>query len=161
MRTMTMGVARPGVFVASVLAASLSVPGCQPDDGNPLGAAGATAVVGSGAGTAAADDVGFEATVLPLIDEACRCHQTEPILMAPLSLKRGEAYDNLVSVPALQLASMARVEPGSLNASYLWHKLNGTQAEVGGSGKIMPSTLPLSQAEREVFGRWIAAGAPR
>lgn len=104
---------------------------------------------------------GFEATVMPLVDEACRCHQTEPFLMAPFSLKHGEAYDQLVGVASFDVPSMVRVAPGSLNTSYLWHKVTGTQLEVMGKGVIMPPTVPLDQAEQEVFGRWIAAGAPR
>ena len=98
---------------------------------------------------------------MPLVNEACRCHQTEPILMAPFSLKQGEAYDNLVGVPSFDVPSMVRVAPGSLNNSYLWHKVDGTQLEVMGKGQIMPPGVPLNPSERDVFGRWIAAGAPR
>ena len=116
---------------------------------------------GGMAGGGAASPDGFELSVMPLVNEACRCHQTEPILMAPFSLKQGEAYDNLVSVPSLDVPSMVRVAPGSLNASYLWHKVDGTQLEVMGKGQIMPPTVPLHPSERDIFGRWIAAGAPR
>lgn len=80
--------------------------------------------------------------------------------MAPFSLKRGEAYALLVGAPAQQLPSMLRVKPGSLQESYLWHKLEGTQAQVGGSGLIMPSTIPLNATEKLIFQRWIEAGAP-
>ncbi len=113
------------------------------------------------AGSGAASPDGFELTVMPLVNEACRCHQTEPILMAPFSLKQGEAYDNLVGVTSLDVPSMVRVAPGSLNNSYLWHKVDGTQLEVMGKGQIMPPGVPLNPSERDVFGRWIAAGAPR
>jgi hypothetical protein len=104
-------------------------------------------------------DYGFAANVLPLINMACNCHQSSPILMAPFSLKPAEAYANLVNKPAMQLPSMMLVQPGALNESYVWHKINGTQAQVGGQGSIMPSTIPLNAEERRVFERWIAAGA--
>ncbi|HKU44349.1 MAG TPA: hypothetical protein VJR89_39590 [Polyangiales bacterium] len=94
----------------------------------------------------------------PLINSACNCHQSTP-LMAPFGLKPAEAYANLVNKPAMQLPSMLLVEPGDLNDSYLWHKINGTQLQVGGMGLIMPSTVPLNAEERRVFERWIAAGA--
>ena len=54
---------------------------------------------------------------------------------------------------------MALVKPGALNASYLWHKVNGTQLQVGGMGQIMPSTIPLKPDELLVVERWIAGGA--
>jgi hypothetical protein len=80
--------------------------------------------------------------------------------MAPFSLKHGEAYGNLVDVPSIQLPSMVRVKPGATSASYLWHKIDGTQLQVGGSGMIMPYTFPLNPDERAIFERWITAGAP-
>lgn len=104
-------------------------------------------------------DFGFAATVQPLVDEACNCHQSTPILMAPFSLKPGEAFASLVNVPSGEAKGMLLVKPGSLNESYLWLKVNGTQAEVGGTGTIMPPTVPLNAEERRVFERWIAGGA--
>jgi hypothetical protein len=105
------------------------------------------------------DAPSFAVTVQPLLNEACNCHQTTPALMAPFSLKAGEAYDNLVDQPSMQLPSMLLVKPGALNESYLWHKVSGTHLEVGGEGLIMPFTVPLVPAELSVFERWIAAGA--
>src|SRR5262245_20366193 len=70
------------------------------------GQSGAVALAGAGAGTGAgtggagaAGGVGFEATVQPFINKACNCHQSTPVLMAPFSLKQGEAFGNLVNVP--------------------------------------------------------------
>ena len=134
-------------------------------------AAGAPAVAGSGAGgnslvsagtsgLAQPESVGFAATVQPFIDKACNCHESSPILMAPFSLKPADAYGQLVNMPSQQLPSMVRVKPGSIEQSYLWHKISGTQLQVGGSGMIMPSTIPLSAEEKLIFERWINAGAP-
>lgn len=104
-------------------------------------------------------DFSFAANVQPLVDEACNCHQSSPILMAPFSLKPAEAFANLVNKPSAEVPSMLMVKPGSLNDSYLWLKVNGTQAQVGGTGQIMPPTVPLNADERRVFERWIAGGA--
>lgn len=125
---------------------------CGSDDG------GAGAPAGGMAG-AGADDVSFAATVQPLFDQACNCHQSTP-LMAPFSLKAADAYDNIVGAPASQLPSMPLVTPGKLNQSYLWHKLDGTQLEVGGLGARMPSNIPLDESQKDIVARWIAAGAP-
>jgi hypothetical protein len=122
------------------------------------GDGGATGMAGM---TSNDPTVAFEASVLPVINVACNCHQSEPILMAPFSLKPAEAYDNLVDKPSIQVTTMPLVEPGSLNQSYLWHKVNGTHLEVGGSGLTMPSTIPLDATQLAAIERWIAAGAPR
>ena len=142
--------------------------GCAGGDGasdgggsGAAGSAGAMTIATAGGGATGLDAVSFELSIQPKLNEACNCHQSTPILMAPFTLKPGEAYDALVGVPSVQLPSMLRVKPGSLNESYLWHKINGTQAEVGGSGMIMPFTIPLRPDERDLFGRWIASGAQR
>ncbi len=129
------------------------VAACGKDDGG--GVAGGSA--GDAAGASA--DVGFGTSVQPLFELACNCHQSTP-LMAPFSLEVPEAYDNLVEVPSAQLPTMNLVTPGKLNESYLWHKLEGTQLEVGGSGDRMPSTIPLDEDQKAIVARWISAGAP-
>lgn len=111
------------------------------------------------AGSGFEGDVSFATTVGPLFAQSCSCHQTEP-LMAPFSLKAAEAYGNTVGILSNQMPSMPLVDPGKLNNSYLWHKVNGTQLEVGGSGDIMPSNIPLFANERKIIERWIVAGAP-
>lgn len=121
-------------------------------------AAGSSGAAGA-AGASGIAPISFAQSIQPKITEACNCHQSTPILMAPFSLKVGEAYGNLVGAASLQLPAMQRVKPGSLNESYVWHKLNDTQLEVGGSGLIMPSNIPLTAEELDLFGRWIAAGA--
>jgi hypothetical protein len=154
------------VTARRLLACSLLLASCEsgdtPDDISlPAGTGGGAAGGGAAGAGAGASMYGFEATVMPLVDEACRCHQTEPALMAPFSLKRGEAYDQLIGVASIDVPSMVRVAPGSLNDSYLWHKVLGTQVEVMGKGQIMPPGVPLNESERDVFARWIVAGAPR
>ncbi|HMJ12413.1 MAG TPA: hypothetical protein VK524_13405 [Polyangiaceae bacterium] len=142
--------------------ASSELLGCG-GDSRPDGSAGAAADTGNAGagGMAGVGSLGFEQSIQPKINEACSCHQTTPMLMAPFSLKVGEAYEALVGVVSGQVPTMLRVKPGSLNESYLWHKINGTQSEVHGSGQIMPPGVPLRADELDLFGRWIAAGAPR
>ncbi|MET0386483.1 MAG: hypothetical protein ABW321_11015, partial [Polyangiales bacterium] len=122
-----------------------------------FGTAGAATAAGAAAAPPGGD--GFEAKVQPFIDKACNCHQSSPVLMAPFSLKRGEAYALMVNVPSMQLPGMLLVKPGSTAESYLWHKVNGTHLDVGGSGMIMPYTFPLNAEEKQIFERWIAGGA--
>jgi hypothetical protein len=126
-------------------------------DGTPSTTAGSP---GGSAGTSSTtnDGTSFETSVQPFITKACNCHQSTP-LMAPFSLKAGEAYKAIVNVPSSQLPAMLLIKPGSTQESYLWHKVNGTFTDVGGSGMIMPFTLPLNTEEKKIFERWITAGA--
>jgi hypothetical protein len=96
--------------------------------------------------------------VQPFIAKACNCHQSDP-LMAPFSLRQADAYKAIVNAPSGQVPSMMLVKPGSTQESYLWHKVDGTFKEVGGTGMIMPSTIPLNAEEKKIFERWIVAGA--
>lgn len=69
-----------------------------------------------------------------------------------------DAYMELVGVPA-NGSPLSRVEPGSSAASYLWHKLSGTQGDVG-SGQQMPiGAPPLEQSTIDLIAQWIDEGA--
>ena len=140
--------------------------GSEPDS-NPAtlsGAGGAPVAIngssasGSAGVPAGAGGYSFEATVQPFINMACNCHQSTP-LMAPFSLKPGEAFKGLVNVPSMQLPHMLLVRPSSTQDSYLWHKIDNTHLQVGGSGQVMPSTIPLNADEKKIFERWILGGA--
>lgn len=76
-----------------------------------------------------------------------------------MNLSAGQAYGNTVNVESLERAGMDRIEPGAPDDSYLVHKIQGTQADVGGSGVRMPVGGQLTQAEIETIRSWIAAGA--
>jgi len=146
--------------IGRALASVACLVGCGDDGGNAGGNAGGGA--GSGAGGAAVAPVSYAGEIQPLVEIACNCH-TSPDYMtlgAPFSLEASVAYANLVMAPSQQVPSMQLVVPGSLNQSYLWLKVTGTQAEVtGGGGQIMPPNVPLTDAERDLVGRWIASGA--
>ena len=69
------------------------------------------------------------------------------------------AYATLVGVPSNESA-LDRVAAGSTQDSYLWHKLQGTQNSVGGSGQQMPGGGgSLTPAELDLIEAWIAGGA--
>ena len=87
------------------------------------------------------------------------CHSSTSA-SAGLSLADGESFSSLVGVPSSQLDSMNRVEPADTSQSYLIHKLEGTQATVGGSGSQMPrGESPLSDEELQAIKDWINEGA--
>lgn len=83
---------------------------------------------------------------------------------AGLDLTAGNAYDQIVNQPSTQLPPMDLIEPNQLNQSYLWHKVNGTQGGVGGSGDQMPVggpflTDPGNEADLSTLQEWIQGGA--
>ncbi len=101
--------------------------------------------------------------VQPIFSGVCAvpgCHAgTTP--QQALNLSDGLAHSNIVNVPANQLVGMMRVRPGQPDQSYLVHKIQGTQASVGGTGNRMPlGGTPLTQAQIDTIRDWIAAGAP-
>jgi len=99
--------------------------------------------------------------IQPIWDANCvtGCHRPGGTAAAWFILS-SDAYANIVGQPSLELATMNRVEPGSLENSYLWHKINDTHIEVGGSGSVMPpppvATLPAQ--ELATIAEWIEAG---
>ena len=86
----------------------------------------------------------------------CDCHTP-----GSGGLKMGDAataYMNLVGVPASK-GMLKRVEPGDATKSFMWHKINGTQADVGG-GSQMPLGAPaLPQETIDLITEWIDGGA--
>jgi hypothetical protein len=75
-------------------------------------------------------------------------------------LSVGRTFSSVVEVPSLEVPSLRRVRPFLPDSSYLVHKIQGTQASVGGSGDRMPlSGGPLTEDEIAVIRAWIAGGA--
>jgi hypothetical protein len=73
-------------------------------------------------------------------------------------LAEGAAYDNIVSVRAIQNPSIFRVSPGDAANSYLWRKITPGQPI---TGDRMPQTGSITEAERQLVTDWILRGAPR
>ena len=77
-----------------------------------------------------------------------------------MSLVAGQAFSNVVNVPAIELPTMNRVTPNQPDNSYLVHKVQDTHVDVGGSGGRMPlNRSPLSQSDIDLIRAWIQAGA--
>jgi hypothetical protein len=106
-----------------------------------------------------AQSVSFTEDLLPVFKRNClACHVTGEE-QGRLALVPGKAYASLVGVPALY-GSLARVEPGSPERSYLVHKLEGTHLDVAGRGTRMPMGFPpLEPQILESIKAWISAGA--
>jgi len=118
-------------------------------------------------------------SIQPLWEEACvSCHsaddsgddsggdsgdsgsvssESDSLASAGLDLS-GDAYETLLTWENAS-SGMALVVPHSAEDSYLWHKLSGTQDEVGGSGGVMPRGETLPPADRELVEAWILQGA--
>lgn len=125
--------------------------------GGPGDEAGDT--TGAAGGTTGEDDgPSFVASVWPILDEECGCHQ-DSNGAGKLRLAEEDAYANLVDMPSNQLPSMLLVKPGSSEESYLWHKLNDTHKSVGGEGKRMPPSGLLDADVLDVVKQWIDQGA--
>jgi hypothetical protein len=112
-------------------------------------------------------DLSHAADIQPIWDAHCvdACHEPDGEWGFLLDMSV-DAYDDIVGVMAPQLASMNHIEPGDPDSSYIWHKINNTQAGEGGSGLQMPkaptggTATVLTQAEMDMIEAWITAGAP-
>jgi len=63
-----------------------------------------------------------------------------------------------VGVPSTQVPGMNRIQEGDKERSYLFHKLRGTHATVGGTGARMPrGGAPLTDEEIAKIGAFIDA----
>jgi mono/diheme cytochrome c family protein len=87
-----------------------------------------------------------------------QCHNSVG-LSGGLDLSEGNAFSNTLNVPAIELASMDRVEPGDPEHSYLWRKLEGTHVDAGGSGNKMPLSGTITDEQKALVKAWIEAGA--
>lgn len=100
----------------------------------------------------------FASDVQPILDANCHCHVDA--VPAPAELSFTDAYANLVNMASTEAAGLDRVEPGSPGDSYLWHKINGTHASVGGSGDPMPAPGGgLDAGSLATIEAWISGGA--
>lgn len=107
--------------------------------------------------------ISFAEDIQPIFTNSCAfaggCHAGGSPALG-MNLSAGQAYQNIVSVPADQLSSMNRIEPGEPDNSYLIHKIQGTQSSVGGTGQRMPLTgCCLSQTQIDLIRAWVNAGA--
>jgi hypothetical protein len=108
---------------------------------------------------AMANEVSFATDIVPLLKSRCVMCHLPGAEQAGLALHPKGGYANLIDVKSTQ-SPLVRVLPGKPDDSYLYRKLTGTQAQVGGSGERMPfgdATLTAEEIER--VRRWIEGGA--
>jgi hypothetical protein len=108
---------------------------------------------------AMANEVSFATDIVPLLKSRCVMCHLPGAEQAGLALHPKGGYANLIDVKSTQ-SPLVRVLPGKPDDSYLYRKLTGTQAQVGGSGERMPfgdATLTVEEIER--VRRWIEGGA--
>jgi len=89
------------------------------------------------------------------------CHGSARV--AGLDLRPDVAYANLVGVPALTVAGLARVAPGDPAGSVLWNVLAkgiGVPGADALPGIAMPIGGRLTAEDVDAVRLWIAAGAP-
>ncbi len=126
-----------------------------PDNGGNGDNGGGNGSTGGGTPTLTGD-------VQPILSANCAlsgCHSgASP--QEGMNLGPGQTFGNTVDVPSNE-SGLDRIEPNQPDQSYLVHKIQGTQASVGGSGGRMPlGGIPLSQADIDTIRAWITAGAP-
>ena len=109
--------------------------------------------------------VSLSGDVQPIFSNSCAlsgCHAGATPAQN-LNLEAGNTFTanlGLVNVPSLEAPALKRVEPGNSAASYVVHKLEGTQASVGGIGNQMPlGVQPLADVEIQIIKDWIDQGA--
>ncbi len=110
--------------------------------------------------------VSYAADIEPIFVRICSdCHQeggyggangVEPLANHNLSM--GDGYMALTTQQSQQNTDMALVGD-TPEESYLWHKLNGTQNSVGGTGERMPMFGALTNDELGLVEAWIIGGA--
>lgn len=174
--------------VAALLAATLVlVGGCDSgggtDTGNETdanssgtGAASDTPATSTDDPTTTADDTsgssGDEPTTGPaavtyaeiqtIWDMRCTASCHEPggsgQIQTGLDLTAAVSYAQTVDATSIGAPALVRIAPGSVDSSYLWHKLKNTQLDVNGAGFQMPAG-GLPQADLDKIQAWIEAGA--
>jgi hypothetical protein len=85
------------------------------------------------------------------------CHLGPASLAQEGLVLSGNAYPNIVGVPANQNRSIFRVTPGKLANSYLWRKISPGAGTI--VGEPMPQTGFISDAQRQLVRDWILLGA--
>ena len=109
-------------------------------------------------GEANPDCLLHDESIQPIWDAECiSCHDAVSP-SASLDLET-DGFDALVEVLDSG-AGLNFVEPYLPDDSYVWHKLNGTQGDVGGSGSQMPlGSAPIDADDLALIETWITQGA--
>jgi len=76
---------------------------------------------------------------------------------AGMDLSAGRAYGNVVGVRSTERSDLNRIEPFSLDASYMVKKLRGDPDIIGSP---MPLGGSITQAQMDLVVSWVLRGAP-
>jgi hypothetical protein len=107
----------------------------------------------------AGETVSYAKHLEPLVLANCiGCHGAEEP-KAKLVLEEGSGYGQLVGRRSVQVTMMMLVEPGELEDSYLWLKLQHRAPEGKGMPRTPTGVKKLRAAELELYRRWIEEGA--
>jgi hypothetical protein len=138
------------------------------DTGDSTGTTGEPTSTGAAAETTVdLPGVHFKQDIWPILQPNCSCHVVPPDGMTPgvaayptFGQDPAGAYLVLVNKPST-IVGLDYVEPGDPAASYLFHKISGTQLEVDGDGDAMPPYPgPMLSAEQiATIKEWIDTGA--
>jgi hypothetical protein len=143
----------PGLLVLLLSACAGDGTGLD-ENGNPIGTGPGTPVPPS--------EATLSGDVQPVLTANCAlsgCHVGNDAVLGQ-NLSAGRTFTSVVDVPSVQAPDLRRVRPFLPDSSYLVHKIQGTQASVGGSGSRMPLIGgPLSQEQIALIRAWILAGA--
>ena len=103
--------------------------------------------------------VTLKSDVQPIFNKRCQdgCHDAEDL--TTFNLTEGYSYDDLVHAPSTQAPLYDRIEPYSVDNSYLIHKLLGTHRDLGGMGDTMPKRGTITSEEIELIMVWAETGA--
>ncbi|MFV8749072.1 hypothetical protein ACNOYE_00820 [Nannocystaceae bacterium ST9] len=99
----------------------------------------------------------FEADVWPTLEGRCTANCHEAMSLVPHMPDSATAFTNMVGVAGS--TGMNYVSADAPEDSYLWHKLAGTHAQVGGTGGPMPLIGETCAVELQTIYAWILAGA--
>ena len=96
----------------------------------------------------------FEQDIFPMLRTRCGCCHLGTASSGSFNFENG--LDDLIGVVAGN--GQDYIVPFEPEESYFWHKLNDTQASVGGTGAVMPLEGMLPQADLDLIERWILEG---
>jgi hypothetical protein len=106
----------------------------------------------------------YTSTIQPIFNAKCTACHAGASAPQGMDLTTGTSFGMIVNVNSHELPSMKRIKPNDVANSYLVHKVEGTQAGVGGSGGKMPfgcsGSSCLTAAQINDIKAWINAGAP-
>lgn len=108
--------------------------------------------------------VDYATQIQPIWNFQCTCHLQGPsgtMVATTLTLNMEVSYGELVGKAVMSVPGLAldRITPFDLDASYLWHKIQNTQLEIGGNGTEMPPGGVLPEADVQLIEDWIRGGA--